>query len=234
MLNDLSWGKTLEVAIHKEKFSNQVCKYIQDKIISGELKSGERLIETKVARELGVSQSPVREALRELEVMGLVEIKPYSGCFVLPVDEKRLHQIYTLRSILECFAAREGLAQITDEGLAAMETALHQMDAAADGGDRAELARCDVLFHSVIVASARNEILERMWKLVGAPQWTSVTIGVHEDMHYFPDSHRRLLELARARDPEGMVAELEAHFNVAKEMVVSAMKKGQEDVSEPS
>lgn len=212
-------------SIRKEKFSNQACKYIQDKIISGELKSGERLIETKVAKELGVSQSPVREALRELEVMGLVEIKPYSGCFVLPINETKLQQIYSLRSLLECFAAREGIANITESELDTMAESLEQMKIAAETEDKAELSRYDVLFHSMIVESAKNEILEKMWKLVGAAQWTSVTIGVHENMDYFPESHLRLLELAKAKDVDGMVTELENHFQTAREAVVTAVKK---------
>ena len=212
-------------SIRKEKFSNQACKYIQDKIISGELKSGERLVETKVARELGVSQSPVREALRELEVMGLVEIKPYSGCFVLPINENRLQQIYSLRSLLECFAVREGLVNITEDELKVMEDAIEQMKLASESGDKAELSRYDVLFHSMIVESTKNEILEKMWKLVGAPQWTSVTIGVHQNMDYFPESHRKLLELAKAKDVEGMVVELTDHFQNASKAVVTAVKK---------
>lgn len=211
--------------IRKEKFSNQACKYIQDKIISGELKSGERLVETKVARELGVSQSPVREALRELEVMGLVEIKPYSGCFVLPIDETKLQQIYSLRSLLECFAAQEGIKNISDSELDTMSEALKQMEIASANEDKAELSRYDVMFHSTIVESAKNEILEKMWKLVGAAQWTSVTISVHDNMDYFPVSHRKLLDLAKARDVDGVVAELKNHFHAASEAVVTAVKK---------
>ena len=214
-------------SIRKEKISNQACKYIQDKIISGELKSGERLIETKVARELGVSQSPVREALRELEVMGLVEIKPYSGCFILPIDEIKLQQIYSLRSLLECFAAQEGIKNISDSDLDTMTEACHQMEIAAANEDKAKLSRYDVLFHSKIVESAKNEILEKMWKLVGAAQWTSVTIGVHDNMEYFPVSHRKLLDLAKVRDVEGVVAELKNHFQAASDAVVTAVKKQQ-------
>lgn len=215
--------------IRKEKFSNQACKYIQDKIISGELQSGERLIETKVAKELGISQSPVREALRELEVMGLVEIKPYSGCFVLPMDEKRLRQVYDLRALLESFAAREGVSQLSDEDLQNMEDILAQMCHAADAGDKVELSNYDVQFHNAIVASAQNAMLEKMWKLVGAPQWTSVTIGFHQDLHYFPDNHRPLLELCRARDAEGTAMELNRHFQVARDTVLESIKKNHEE-----
>lgn len=214
----------MEEVIRKEKFSNQACRFIQEGIISGEIRSGERLVETKVAKQLGISQSPVREALRELEVMGLVEIRPYSGCFVLPMDEKKLEQIYSLRALLETFAAREGITQITDEALDNMEQTLRNMESAADAEDKLELCSYDVEFHGTIVASANNPMLEKMWKLVGAPQWTAVTIGMHDNMHYFPKSHRKLMQLARARDVEGVVAELEQHFRAVRESVVEGMK----------
>lgn len=211
--------------IKREKFSNQACKYIREKILSGEFKSGERLIETKVAKELGISQSPVREALRELEVMGLVEIKPYCGCFVLPADEKKLQQAYALRTLVECFAAREGIAQIGDSALQIMEDTIAKMKEAAENGDVAGLSLNDVRFHSVIVESAQNTMLGKIWRLVGAPQWTRFTIGTYKDIHFFPESHRSILELAKARDPEGVAHELEHHFQVAMTVVAENFKK---------
>jgi DNA-binding GntR family transcriptional regulator len=216
----------LEEVIRKEKFSNQACEYIRDKIISGEYKEGERLVETKVAKELGISQSPVREALRELEVMGLIEIKPYSGCFVQSVNEKRLQQIYELRAVLESFAAREGISNLTPEALDRMSMILHKMELAAVKGDKTALAKYDVQFHSVIVEASDNSMLGRIWKLVGAQQWTAMTINLHKDILYFPESHKKLLQLAELHDVEGYCSELDYHFKfAAKTVVTNAIKK---------
>ena len=208
--------------IHKEKFSNQVCRYISDKIIFGEYKDGERLVETKIAKELGVSQSPVREALRELEVSGLVEIKPYSGCFVRGINEKKLQQIYSLRSLLECFAAEAGIPDISDSSVKKMEDILTKMELNAIRGNKENLAKYDVQFHRVIVESAENPMLERMWKLVGAQQWTTITINAHDDILFFPESHRPLLEYARKHDTVRFVAALEKHFQTAADTVVKS------------
>lgn len=219
----------MEEVIRKEKFSNQACEFIRDKIISGEYKEGERLVETKVAKELGISQSPVREALRELEVMGLIEIKPYSGCFVQSVNEKKLQQIYELRDILESVAAKEGVANLTEESLEKMNAIFEKMKTAAAEGDKSALARYDVEFHSVIVEAADNTILERMWKLVGAQQWTAMTINLHKDILYFPDSHKKLLECAEHHDVEGYCRELDYHFKFAANTVVTNTIKRQPD-----
>ncbi len=206
-------------SIRKEKFSNQACRYIEDKIISGEYKDGDRLVETKIAKELGISQSPVREALRELEVMGFVEIKPYSGCFVRSVDEKKLYQIYSLRTLLECYAVRESIADISDEAFQEMEDILQKMREYSEQGNRTELARYDVAFHSLIVESAHDSMLEKMWKLVGAPQWTKMAISSYADLSYFPESHQRLFDLAKKHDLKGLEKELQDHFRGAAKMV---------------
>ena len=95
--------------IRKTKISDQVCSYIRDMIIQGELKDGERIVESQIARELNISQAPVREALRTLEEMSFVENRPYVGSFVLPATEKKLEQAYNMRSVLECMAAEEAI-----------------------------------------------------------------------------------------------------------------------------
>ena len=110
--------------IRKEKYSNQVCQYIQDKILSGEYPDGYRLVETKIAKDFGISQSPVREALRVLEVMGLVETKPYIGCYVRAIDERGLQQVFDLRSLLECFAASTGICNLREDDINYMKNIL--------------------------------------------------------------------------------------------------------------
>ena len=106
-----------------------------------------------------------------------------------------------------------------------MAEALKQMEIAAANEDKLALSLHDVMFHSTLVESSKNEILEKMWKLVGAAQWTSVTISVHDKMDYFPVSHQKILDLAKARDVDGIVAELKNHFQNASDAVVTAIKK---------
>lgn len=212
--------------IRKEKYSNQVCHYIQNKILSGEYYDGYRLVETKIAKDFGISQSPVREALRELEVMGLVEAKPYSGCYVRAIDEQGLQQIFDLRSLLECFAASAGICNLSEEDISHMESVLKQMEDAAMEQNKADLVEYDVEFHSVVISAADNPILERVWKLVGATQWTALTINSHADLRYFPESHKVLLEHAKAHDPAGYQKELANHFKYAAETIVTkALRK---------
>ena len=212
--------------IRKEKYSNQVCQYIQDKILSGEYPDGYRLVETKIAKDFGISQSPVREALRVLEVMGLVETKPYIVCYVRAIDERGLQQVFDLRSLLECFAASTGICNLREDDINYMKNILEQMEDAAIKQNKTDLVEDDVEFHSVVVSAADNPILERIWKLVGATQWTTLTINSHKDLRYFPESHKALLEYAKACDVEGYQKELQNHFKYAAETIATkALRK---------
>ena len=95
-------GKKLQrrLLLHEE-----VSQYIKETILTGELKPGDRIVESRLAQELGVSQAPVREALRELEFSGLVEQKPFSGTYVKQVTVKEIRQFYEVRAALERLGA---------------------------------------------------------------------------------------------------------------------------------
>ena len=211
--------------IEKIKLSDIAGKRIREMIIKKELKSGERIVETRIAKMLGISQAPVREALKELEVMGLVEIKPYSGCYVVPIDKKKLLQIYSLRTMLESFAAKQGAENISETVIKQMEKHIKSMKKAAANMDTAALVESDVLFHREIVKVANNKTLERMWELIGAPQWSRITISAKENPNYeyFANSHNELLRLFKQRNIDAVPDELEKHFSTAASFIIEGV-----------
>ena len=215
--------------IQKAKFSDQASKYIRDLIVNKELKSGDRIVETKIAKQLGISQAPVREALRELEGMGVVEIKPYIGCVVLPLSKKKLLQVYTLRSILECQAICDGLELITKTDISAMEEKINEMKKDAETGDSVLLVEHDVEFHEILVKSADNEMLEKMWRLVGATQWSNITVMSYPDLKYFANSHNVILNNVKKGDADAVKQELERHFLNAANIVVHHMSDDEDN-----
>ena len=115
--------------IQKKMISSQVSSYLRDQIMRSELKPGERIVESQVARTLGVSQAPVRDALRELEGMGCVEIRPYIGCRVLPIDQRRMREAYDIRLLLESYAATIAVNKLTDEQLKRMHELIDLLQA---------------------------------------------------------------------------------------------------------
>lgn len=165
--------------------------YLRDEIINGNLQPGERIVETRIARELNVSQSPIREALRDLELMGLVDSVPYKGTFVRNLSLKDLRDAYKLRSNLEGLAAKEAAMLIVKSELHDLENLCEQMNSAARDNKLKEFVNLDIKFHKTIVKISGNKLLEKLWEMVHMGQWTLVTTNI---------SKRSLPELARRHD----------------------------------
>src|SRR3954454_19133104 len=121
-------------AIARTVLREQVKDVLLQRILSGEYRPGERLVETRIAQELGTSQAPVREALRDLELLRFVESEPFRGARVREVSEEELIEIYPVRAALEEIAAREAATRL-DGDVTQLEAELDAMRAAAERGD---------------------------------------------------------------------------------------------------
>ena len=112
---------------HKQNISEDLVVYLKQQIISGQLNPGDRVVETKLARELGISQTPVREALRQLQGEGIITIIPNKGPMVCTLDMKDAFEIYSIRSMLEGLAIRLATQNVTDEDIEGLERFYNQM-----------------------------------------------------------------------------------------------------------
>jgi DNA-binding GntR family transcriptional regulator len=199
--------------LDKKKLSDYALKYIRDMIMRNEIKSGERIVETTIARRLGISQTPIREALRELEAMGFVEIQPYVGCRARTVTQKELYEAYHLRSLLESYAVSEALANIGDRTHRELKAALDAMHRAAKRHDIISYTLNDVEFHKIIVKAANNPLLYKLWRMISASQWTLLTIeSSGEPITFFASMHDPILDAIKQNDTAGTQALLESHF----------------------
>lgn len=125
-------------------------------IITGEFAPGERLMEIALAERLGVSRTPVREAIRKLELEGLVVMIPRKGAEVAHITEKDLRDVLDVRCALEQLAASRAAEKITTEQKYELKKALLAFEAAIEKGDTAEIADCDMDFHDIIFEIADN------------------------------------------------------------------------------
>ena len=144
----------------RKVFREEVLNAIRDAIFAGELNPGDKIIETFWAKELGVSQGPVREAIRDLEALGLVETVPFKGSRVRTLTEKDIRDNYSVRICLESKSIRDAIGQLPEQGLESLvrrlREILEEMDGFAGQGDLRHFTECDAAFHRAIIDATGN------------------------------------------------------------------------------
>lgn len=180
--------------------SRQIRDALVRRIVSGELQPGERLVETRIAESYGTSQAPVREALRELETIGLVETRPRRGTFVRHFIQQTLRESYVVRAALEEAATR--LALPADALPAdALRADVAAMRDAARTGDVQAIGAASVSFHRHVIDAAHNGLLKQAWEALQIEARTAVTLlSVEPDLDDVADEHEELLEALLSGD----------------------------------
>lgn len=171
------------------------------RIQSGEYAAGTRLKELVLAQEFRVSQAPIREVLRELEALGVLETQRYRGTRVRNVDEADRGEAYALRAHLEERAALRAVP-VGATALAALQNAVDAVIAAAERGDSEAYALRNVEFHRGVVALAGSTLLQRVWDSLGWDLRTRQTlrhIG-RDDLVRFARSHQPIVDALRSGD----------------------------------
>jgi DNA-binding GntR family transcriptional regulator len=212
-------------SISRSVLAEQVKDHLLQGIFSGRYPPDSRIVETRVARELGTSQAPVREALRGLEALGVVEIHPFRGARVRRPSVEELVEAYAVRAELESLGARLGVPRMTEADLADVEGCYEAMQDAARAGDRHEVAVRDAAFHARILQLAGNATLERVWRSLEPFSRTYITlVAPGADARWTADLHPPILAALRARDAAGVEAALRQHFAEASAHLASGLQ----------
>jgi DNA-binding GntR family transcriptional regulator len=193
--------------------SDRVKDYIVEAVLSGELRPGERIVESSMARRLGVSQAPVREAIRDLVLLGFLETEPYKGTSVRSFTPEELWETYTVRAALESLAARLATTNLTDHDAVALQCILDEMMKAAHEQDRDRLLDLDNKFHETILQISRNRTLYQLWKTLQYGTWSIVTYRKSSyDPVYLAARHQELLAALESGDPEKAMHVMQHHI----------------------
>ena len=194
--------------------ADQVKEWLLEAILGGAYPPDSRIVETAVAKELGTSQAPVREALRGLEALGIVEIAPYRGARVRRLEAAELLEAYVVRCTIEVLGARLAMARLTDEDIAGLLEIGEQMQSAADAADGRPLAEVDASLHGRIMELAGNRTLLRVWRSLEPISRTYITLaGPGSDPQWTAGLHTPILDAIRLRDTDGVVHAIESHFD---------------------
>lgn len=162
--------------IQRVILSEQVKEELLDDIMAGRYKPGDRLVESQIAKRMGISQSPVREALRDMVAMRFVEVEPHKGARVRRIDQREVLEIYPVRACLEELAGQLAVAHAADY-LDDLERAIERMTKAFSAGDVRTLAHWDVVFHRTILEASGNQILIETWNSLMIEARTFVTLN---------------------------------------------------------
>ncbi len=194
-------------------------------LVEGRLVPGERLSEIELAKRLGVSRTPVREALMRLAQEGLVELLPGRGAWVRELTPGEVREVYEVRAALEAEAARLAAKRARPEALAALaeaEAALYRIPPE----DRAGQTAADARFHALLVAASENRELERLFHRLDAKLALARRFSADENQS--PRTlaeHRAIVEAIRARAPDEAAAAARAHIERFRDLVARRLER---------
>ena len=209
-----------ESSVKRLPLRHQIKEAIIERIVAGKLRSGDRLVEMKIAAEFGTSQAPVREALRELEAIGFLSATPHRGAFVRDFWRQGLKEFYAVRGALEESATRQAMPMQAAD-LEKLEAELEAMHAAALAENLDGIAKHSVAFHEIIVKAAHNELLYTVWKSLCIETRTTVTLmAAGDSLVELADSHRALIDSIRSGDVETACRAARQHQDIFEHLPV--------------
>lgn len=221
-------GKLTKVNLNDYKPLREVIfNTLREAIIVGELKPGERLMEVQLAEKMGVSRTPVREAIRKLELEGLVEMYPRKGALVANLSVKDIMDVLEVRATLDGLASSLSAARITDEEIKELKHVQSQFMNYIDKDNLQGSIKKDVEFHDIIYRSSRNDKLLQIannlreqiqrFRVIYLKDFSSTSELVKE--------HTDILDAIIRQDTEASRDYAQRHINNQEESILKALKR---------
>jgi len=213
--------------LERSNLAIDVAALLRESIATGEIPPGTRLVEVEVARQLGVSRGPLREALRILETEGLLDSHPGRGSFVSTISERDIREVYSLRCILEEETIRLAAKRVKTEDIDSLERTLEAMITAAKAGESSKVTDLDFQFHSHIWAMADHKRLMGVLEGITTQirMYLAVQTQLYDDMAAGISDHQEFLEALRNHDGEAGARIMRNHLQVAANAVLDYFQK---------
>lgn len=199
---------------------------LRQAILRGELKPGERLMEVQLANKLGVSRTPIREAIRKLELEGLVLMIPRKGAEVADITEKSLRDVLEVRRALEELAVRLACDKIREDEIEELKKAEKEFKETLECGDVTAFAEADVKFHDIIYRTTDNErLIQLLYNLREQMYRYRVEYLKRADVHeMLLAEHERIIATIERRDKERATEAVCQHIDNQVEAVIDAIR----------
>lgn len=220
MSNDANSLDGLHLELDELRLVDRVYEQIKAAIQDGRIKPGQRLVQDALARQLGISRSPVREAIVRLGQEGFIHLEPHRGAVVRPVTDREMDQIYQVRQLLEPFAAAEAATHATDEEIERLAAVQREAEEQRDSLNPADVFWVNGEFHRVLVAPCRNEVLVGLLASLWERQVTFNAFAAYSQQsgatEHMLREHRAILEAFRSRRSEQVRTLVEYHIRDAR------------------
>ena len=217
--------------IVSDSLTKRVHKELRMDILVGKIPSGTRLVESAIAEELGVSRTPVREALRQLVQEDLLYAIPRAGYVVQELSEHDIQDLFETRTSIEQVAGRAAVKNISDEELTLLENTLHETKKAIDTGTTENMIDLDIEFHNIIYKATRSKYLYRICITLSdhTLKFRKAAIIVPEIAKRARKDHLAIYKALKSRDPIKVEETITSHLNVVKKDVLGYLAKLREE-----
>jgi DNA-binding GntR family transcriptional regulator len=226
----VSYDLTKEVS-DKYSLQGRVFHKIREDILNGKYKSGDSIKEVVVSKELGVSRTPVREALKQLELEGLVISIPNKGTVVAGITEQDIIDIYAIRSLIEGLAARWAAIRISEEQLKQLEEIIELTEFYASKHNVEHLHELDTQFHEIIYEASNSKPLKHILSdfhiYVQRARMESIAIPGRDLKS--AQEHKAILKALKGRNPEEAEKLTNQHVKNVAENMMKHLKKADRD-----
>lgn len=202
-----------------------VFKTLRQGILTGELKPGERLMEIHLADRLGVSRTPIREAIRKLELEGLVTMIPRRGAEVARITEKHLKDVLEVRRGLDALAVSLACQRITEEEMAALKQACDEFEAAVRAKDIRKIASADVKLHDIIVEATGNARLVQLVSNLAEQMYRYRFEYIKDESQHAKliEEHKVIYESIKKKDIETASKAVKMHIDNQERSIISQL-----------
>lgn len=221
-----SKSNKLEISNYKP-LREIVFEYLRNSILNGELEPGERLMELQLAQQLGVSRTPIREAIRKLELEGFVEMIPRKGAYVADMSIKDILDVLEVRMFLEGLATYLAAERMTDEEINSLKEILKKFEEEIGDMEKQQMIELDNKFHDMIIKGSRNnKLLQIVQGLQEQFQRFRVIYfneySEHEDLIKY---HRAIVKAIADRDSKSAQEYAQTHVELIEESIIKWKKK---------
>ena len=202
---------------------------LRQAILTGELKPGERLMEIHLANRLGVSRTPIREAIRKLELEGLVTMIPRRGAEVAQITEKSMKDVLEVRRTLDALSAELACERISAEEEEALKKACLNFEAAVKTKDTKAIAKADVAIHDIIAAATGNQRLIQLINNLAEQMYRYRFEYIKDDSQHegIIEEHRIIYESIVKKDKEAAAEMAKTHIDNQEKAVIARIRMEQ-------